>query len=151
MRNYRHIEVRPLAGALGAEVLGVDMARELDDEVVGEVRQAFLDHLVIFLRDQVLSLVDLQQVVGVEPLTNSGEVVRAVITKGGSETLAIAVDQVIGDEEIVVKPLGQEFAKVRGLSGATVLGDGGVALILDVHGINDLSRGARGPSRRMGA
>ena len=52
MRNCRHIEVRPLAGALGAEVLGVDMARELDDEVVGEVRQAFLDHLVIFLRDQ---------------------------------------------------------------------------------------------------
>jgi len=52
MRNYRHIEVRPVAGALGAEVVGVDMARELDDEVVGEVRQAFLDHLVIFLRDQ---------------------------------------------------------------------------------------------------
>jgi taurine dioxygenase len=52
MRNYRHIEVRPLAGALGAEVVGVDMARELDDEVVHEVRQAFLDHLVIFLRDQ---------------------------------------------------------------------------------------------------
>src|SRR5258706_735517 len=52
MRNYRHIEVRPMAGALGAEVVGVDMARELDDEVVGEVRQAFLDHLVIFLRDQ---------------------------------------------------------------------------------------------------
>ncbi|HTE37866.1 MAG TPA: TauD/TfdA family dioxygenase, partial [Reyranella sp.] len=47
-----HIEVRPLAGALGAEVAGVDMARDLDDEVVHEVRQAFLDHLVIFLRDQ---------------------------------------------------------------------------------------------------
>ena len=52
MRNYRHIEVQPLAGALGAEIVGVDMARELDEEVVGEVRQAFLDHLVIFLRDQ---------------------------------------------------------------------------------------------------
>ena len=52
MRSYRHIEVRPLAGALGAEVLGVDMAADLDDEVVREVRQAFLDHLVIFLRDQ---------------------------------------------------------------------------------------------------
>jgi taurine dioxygenase len=52
MRNYRHIEVRPLAGALGAEVVGVDMARALDDEVVVEVRQAFLDHLVVFLRDQ---------------------------------------------------------------------------------------------------
>src|SRR6266481_5879337 len=52
MRNYRHVEVRPLAGALGAEVVGVDMACELKDDVVKEVRQAFLDHLVIFLRDQ---------------------------------------------------------------------------------------------------
>jgi taurine dioxygenase len=52
MRNYRHIEVRPIAGALGAEIAGVDMARDLDDEVVAEVRHAFLDHLVIFLRDQ---------------------------------------------------------------------------------------------------
>ena len=50
--TYQHIEVRPLAGALGAEVFGVDMAGDLDDEVVREVRQAFLDHLVIFLRDQ---------------------------------------------------------------------------------------------------
>jgi taurine dioxygenase len=53
MRNNRHIEVRPLAGALGAEVVGVDMARDLrDDNAVKEVRQALLDYLVIFLRDQ---------------------------------------------------------------------------------------------------
>ena len=52
MRNYRHIEVRPIAGALGAELHGVDMSRDLEDDVVAEVRQAFLDHLVIFLRDQ---------------------------------------------------------------------------------------------------
>jgi len=52
MRNYRHIEVRPIAGALGAEIHGVDMARDLSTDVVGEVRQALLDHLVIFLREQ---------------------------------------------------------------------------------------------------
>ena len=52
MRNYRHIEVRPVAGALGAEIAGVDMARDLDAEVVAEVRHALLEHLVIFLRDQ---------------------------------------------------------------------------------------------------
>jgi len=52
MRNYKHIEVRPVAGALGAEIGGVDMAHELDAEQVAEVRQALLDHLVIFLRDQ---------------------------------------------------------------------------------------------------
>ena len=54
-RHYRHIEVRPIAGALGAEILGVDSARPLGDEVVTEIRQAFLDHLVIFLRSQKLT------------------------------------------------------------------------------------------------
>jgi taurine dioxygenase len=52
MRNYRHIEVKPISGALGAEISGVDMARDLEDEVVAEIRHAFLDHLVIFLRGQ---------------------------------------------------------------------------------------------------
>ena len=55
MRNYRHIEVRPIAGALGAEIHGVDMSHELDADMVGEVRQALLDHLVIFLRDQTVT------------------------------------------------------------------------------------------------
>src|SRR6201986_5556104 len=52
MKNYRHIEVRPISGALGAEISGVDMAQDLDAEVVSEVRHALLDHLVIFLRGQ---------------------------------------------------------------------------------------------------
>jgi alpha-ketoglutarate-dependent taurine dioxygenase len=52
MKNYRHIEVRPISGALGAEISGVDMAQDLDADVVSEVRHALLDHLVIFLRDQ---------------------------------------------------------------------------------------------------
>src|ERR1700757_96528 len=55
MRNYRHIEVRPIAGALGAEIHGVDMASDLSAAQVGEVRQALLDHLVIFLREQNVS------------------------------------------------------------------------------------------------
>ena len=54
-RNYRHIEVRPIAGALGAEIAGVDASRRLSDEVIAEIRRAWLDHLVIFLRDQKLS------------------------------------------------------------------------------------------------
>ena len=50
--DYRHIEVKPVAGALGAEIGGVDLAAPLDDETFAEIRQAFLDHLVIFFRDQ---------------------------------------------------------------------------------------------------
>jgi taurine dioxygenase len=51
MRN-RHIDVSPIAGALGAEISGVDVAKDLDDAVIGEIRQALLDHGVIFFRDQ---------------------------------------------------------------------------------------------------
>ncbi len=54
-RTYRHIEVRPIAGGLGAEIHGVEIARPLEGEVVAEIRQAFLDHLVIFLRNQKLT------------------------------------------------------------------------------------------------
>lgn len=50
--SYRHIEVTPIAGALGAEVSGVDLSGELADDVVAEIRRAWLDHLVIFFRDQ---------------------------------------------------------------------------------------------------
>jgi taurine dioxygenase len=52
---YRHIEVRRIAGALGAEIGGVDVARPLADEIVAEIHRAFLDHLVIFLRGQKLA------------------------------------------------------------------------------------------------
>jgi taurine dioxygenase len=54
-RSYRHIDVRPIAGALGAEIHGVDLARPLAEEVVAEIRRAFLDHLVVFFRNQTLT------------------------------------------------------------------------------------------------
>ncbi|MCG8544385.1 MAG: TauD/TfdA family dioxygenase [Alphaproteobacteria bacterium] len=53
--SFRKIEVKPIAGALGAEIEGVDLGQPLDDETFGEIRQAFLDHQVIFLRDQNLT------------------------------------------------------------------------------------------------
>ena len=54
-RSYRHIQVHPIAGALGAEVAGVDVAGPLGDEVIVEARRALLDHVVIFFRDQTLT------------------------------------------------------------------------------------------------
>ncbi len=53
--DYRHIRVAPVAGALGAEVGRVDLARHLDDATLAEIRHAWLQHLVLFFRDQQLS------------------------------------------------------------------------------------------------
>ncbi len=52
MSAYRTIEVRPIAGSLGAEIAGVDLARDLDGETVAEIRRAWLEHLVVFFREQ---------------------------------------------------------------------------------------------------
>jgi taurine dioxygenase len=52
--DFRTIVVNPLAGALGAEIAGVDLARPLSHDVVAEIRRAWLDHLVVFFRDQAL-------------------------------------------------------------------------------------------------
>jgi taurine dioxygenase len=53
--SYRHIQVRPIAGALGAEIEGVDAAQPLPGEVIAEIRRALLDHLVVFFRGQKLT------------------------------------------------------------------------------------------------
>src|ERR1700749_3215464 len=55
MMSYRTFDVRRIAGALGAEVSGVDLGEPLDDAVIAEIRQALLDHQVIFFRDQHLT------------------------------------------------------------------------------------------------
>jgi taurine dioxygenase len=49
------LDIRPLSGALGAEILGIDLAHDLGDDTVAAIRAAWLEHLVIFFRDQELS------------------------------------------------------------------------------------------------
>ncbi len=53
--SYEHIQVEPLSPALGAEIRGVDLGKPLDDDMIAEIRGAFLAHLVIFFRDQSLT------------------------------------------------------------------------------------------------
>ena len=55
MTAYRKIAVQPIAGSLGAEIAGVDLACALDDETLAEIRRAWLEHLVVFFRDQRLA------------------------------------------------------------------------------------------------
>lgn len=54
MTQFQRITVQPIAGTIGAEIGGIDVAANLDDKTIAEIRQALLDHLVIFFRDQEL-------------------------------------------------------------------------------------------------
>jgi taurine dioxygenase len=53
--EYSRIDVKPVAGACGADVSGVDLSKDLDNETFAELHQAFLDHQVLFFRDQDLT------------------------------------------------------------------------------------------------
>lgn len=90
-------------------------------------------HPVLTLRDaRVIPLDTLDEVVGVEEADASPVRCRQIVLlEWGEAARALGVDGLVGRQEIVIKPLAGMFAGVAGLSGATVLGDGSVALILD--------------------
>ena len=54
MTKYNHITVKPIAGAIGADIIDIDISKPLEEQVITEIRQAFLDHLVICIREQKL-------------------------------------------------------------------------------------------------
>ena len=53
--GYRHLDVAPICGALGAELTGVDLSKDLSDDVMAEIHRALNDYCVIFFRDQDLT------------------------------------------------------------------------------------------------
>ena len=85
------------------------------------------------LRGDVLPLVFLNRVLNVK--SSSPEGVHIVVVSAGSKRYGMVVDEVFETEEIVIKPLAGHLKRIQSYSGATVLGDGGVALILEVAGI----------------
>jgi len=60
------------------------------------------------------------------------DIEQVVLVEAGDKRVGIVVDEVIGDLQTVIKPLPKNFGETEGVAGATILGDGAVALILDV-------------------
>jgi len=87
---------------------------------------------VIHLRDTVIPLVRLDRVLDVEP-QEEPESLTVVIVKKGDQQAGLVVDDLIGQQEIVIKSLGKYMTGNKLISGATILGDGEVALIIDAN------------------
>ena len=88
---------------------------------------------VIHLRGAVIPLIRLDQVLDMEEKQEEPENLTVVIVKKGDSLAGIVVDNLIGQQEIVIKSLGKYINNNKIISGATILGDGEVALILDVN------------------
>ena len=90
---------------------------------------------VITLRGNVIPLVRLNQVLGIESTRKLDENMIAVIVKKGDKQAGLIIDELMGQQEIVIKSLGKYINKSKEISGATILGDGEVALILDTNAL----------------
>ena len=90
---------------------------------------------VIHLRGLVIPLIRMDKILDIEPLEEEPENLTVVIVKKGDKYAGLVVDRLIGQQEIVIKSLGKFIRNNKVISGATILGDGEVALILDVNAL----------------
>ncbi|HEU5436263.1 MAG TPA: chemotaxis protein CheW, partial [Telluria sp.] len=118
---------------LGFVVESLQPARADIKEIAGQGR-------VIKVRGEYLPLIPLYQMFGIEPrFTDPTEGIVVILETEGRKA-ALFVDDLVGQQQVVVKNLESNYRKVTGISGATILGDGGVALILDVAALVRASR-----------
>ena len=90
---------------------------------------------VVLVRGEVLPILRLYQVFGAEPIITDPTQGLLVIVEYDGRKVALLVDELIGQSQVVIKSLESNYRKVEGIAGATILGDGRVALILDIPGL----------------
>jgi two-component system chemotaxis sensor kinase CheA len=99
------------------------------------------------VRERVISLLRLGELLSYHgdepPGASGGEETTLVIVGEAGKAVGLAVDRVLGEEDVVIKSIAENYRNVAGVAGASILGDGRVALILDVPAlIAAVSRGA---------
>ncbi|MEA3227717.1 MAG: response regulator [Campylobacterota bacterium] len=98
---------------------------------------------VMRLRDDVLSLVHIGDIFEVERILDANEHAYVVVLGLGTSKLGLIVDTLVGQEEIVIKSLGDYLKGIEGIAGATIRGDGGVTLIVDVVALMEMAKGVK--------
>ncbi|WP_110687227.1 chemotaxis protein CheA [Salinicola aestuarinus] len=92
------------------------------------------------VRDEYLPIITLHQALDVQGAKTQVTEAIAVIVQGEGRRYALMVDDLVGQQQVVVKNLETNYRKVPGISAATILGDGSVALILDIADLHRLDR-----------
>lgn len=126
--------IKAMLVKVGEEILAVPLmsiretVRLKKDEI-----KLIQNYEVARIRDEVIPVIRLNKELGIpDSLKSDDEKISLVIVEYGQKSIGLTVSQVIGEQDIVVKPLGTLVKRTRGIAGATILGDGRVALILDI-------------------
>ena len=95
------------------------------------------------LRGEYIPIIRLYEMFGVEPQSTVLEHGLLVVVEGEGRRASIFVDELLGQQQVVIKSLETNYRKVDGVSGATILGDGTVAMIIDAGGVIALARNSQ--------
>ncbi len=128
--------IQALMVVVGDEKYAISLGsiQTLEDIVPGDVKLV-QNKEVIHLRGQVIPLIRLNEVLDIESKKTADENLIVVIVKKGDKMAGLVIDELIGQQEIVIKSLGKYIKQCKFISGATILGDGEIALILDANAL----------------
>lgn len=94
---------------------------------------------VFRLRDDYVPIVRLNQVFGIDAQFEDLDQALMVVVESDGEKIGVVVDELLAQQQVVIKSLEQNYHRIEGVSGATILGDGTVALIVDIPGVVKLA------------
>jgi len=136
---------------VGPEVYAIPIASVVESHRIKTSQIKLLDNFeVIEVRNDVISLMRLNRIFKVQT-EEQNDISFVVIVGSADKKIGLMVDSLIGEEDVVIKPLKDRYSASPGVAGATILGDGRVALILDVSKLLELGQRREREERRRRA
>lgn len=131
-----------LSVAVGCETYIIPLTYIIESLIIGanDLRSVSGAERLVHVRGEYLPLVVLREAFGLPAVQVKAEAVVVIVEAEGRK-VALLVDELLGQHQVVIKSLESNFRKLPGMSGATIMGDGKVALILDVAALSLLPAG----------
>lgn len=130
--------IQGLLVRVGKEVYSIPIANVIESQCINITEINHIDNYEILnVRNEVISILRLSRLFGIPETVKSDEC-YIVIVGTQEKKIGVMVDALIGEEDVVIKPLKDQFTNSPGIAGASILGDGSVSLIIDVGQLLDL-------------
>ena len=130
--------IQGLLVRVGTEIYSIPIANVIESQCININEISHIDNYEIMnVRNEVISVLRLSRLFNI-PEAQTGDECYIVIVGTQEKKIGVMVDALIGEEDVVIKPLRDKFTNSPGIAGASILGDGSVSLIIDVSQLLDL-------------
>ena len=130
--------IQGLLVRVGREVYSIPIANVIESQCINIKEINHIDNYEIMnVRNEVISILRLSRLFGIKETVQSDEC-YIVIVGSQEKKIGVMVDALIGEEDVVIKPLKDQFTNSPAIAGASILGDGSVSLIIDVSQLLEL-------------